>query len=348
MDAHEQNPFREQAREAVNRVEEQYARLPEGVRSHIDRAALEKALTESRQSGGQPRIGDEVIEADSMDAGTLRKTFSYEVPRIDEEEVFDLGFVRVVSLELNFDTMTAGVIDTPFGPKEVDYDRLVRISIADGKRLEIAAMDTADAGPILLRVPTPDPAMLQEIVLPKHRPEGFSIEVPELVRLVNASRRYGKGADPIPDATEAWRFRNFDGQGLYEPVSQEFTKNPPVFHAVRSPRILVTGSGRSLAGFEAELRAGKGDRFELPEQLLNQVRTAEALQRNSHVDSFWSSFFDQGRFLDGAVTIPRVLIDTGEMRSNDYMGGSTLRGAWLGERLQGVCENWGVQYFRVA
>lgn len=339
MPDHQQPPFIRKAAEAITRLEEDFAALPADRRDRINQAALTDA---SETTGLRPDIGDEVIAADNGLAGRLTRLVRTEEPFVFEE-LAGPGSLGIVNLRVGFDTIVMGTVDTPFGSVEIAHDRLLRASLVDQKRLELAGLDVA---PVMLTFATPDGTCEESIVIPKQKVPEFWIELPDLIRLVSRIGKTGN-RDSIPNGTTAWRYVQGNGTELFEPVSQEFMKNPPVPYAFRSERVLITGSGSSLRRFSESLVNGTLDTHDMPAPVLEQLKNSQRVQSNSHVQSFWASFFSQPQFADLPGSVPSTLIDTGEIRSNDYIGGSTLKGPWLGDRLREICETWGVRYLRI-
>lgn len=103
-----------------------------------------------------------------------------------------------------------------------------------------------------------------------------------------------------------------------------FHATPPVTPiGIDNSRVLLCCTKSQAGIIGAEPPAARGDRV--------------VLCCNAGV--FWESFFDEEAFFDRPVSIPRLILATGQMRNYGYLGGETLQ---VQNRLEEIAEKFGV------
>jgi len=105
-----------------------------------------------------------------------------------------------------------------------------------------------------------------------------------------------------------------------------FYNTPPVGNVSLDDRVLVTGTNAEVSslGSSIDEREFSGGYFKnLNPRLLDELRTSP-ISYCSRVGSFWEGFFGSKDFLDVKVTVPKLVVATGDMRNYNFLGGETL------------------------
>jgi hypothetical protein len=156
--------------------------------------------------------------------------------------------------------------------------------------------------------------------------EKFNEKGEDFQKMVAAIKKAnGQETQIVPDIYDLWVWCLLKNGDTSDIGRDTFYANPPVLGTVVSERILFTGTNVHLREFSASLQNDKRYRY------------------CSDIGDFWDAFFGAERFINsiGKLSVPCLIIGTGEMRNHPAMGGETL---WVERRLENIAEIWRVPF----